>query len=255
MTMSVRAFSRFRASHVFRASFALIFLAMLPACAGDVSLDLNLEGLLRERSYVNPRSAADPDVPPFSAGVMVGNTFHVSGTLGLGPNQTVPETAQEEARNVLTNVQNTLEAAGLTMDDLVSVQVYASDVADYDAFNEVFAAAYGEGSIHPYGGILVQLFRLVAGASGYRLEARPRPVGAASSNGDLPGRTAREVCWPGSGAIDTPVLDRAGLPDGFSTRGPALMEDVDTVVAVPPGWSYALDERRTGWLTAEEAGP
>jgi len=138
MTMSVRAFSRFRASHVFRASFALIFLAMLPACAGDVSLDLNLEGLLRERSYVNPRSAADPDVPPFSAGVMVGNTFHVSGTLGLGPNQTVPETAQEEARNVLTNVQNTLEAAGLTMDDLVSVQVYASDVADYDAFNEVY---------------------------------------------------------------------------------------------------------------------
>ena len=69
---------------------------------------------------------------------MVGNTFHVSGTLGLGPDQTVPETAREEARNVLTNVRNTLESAGLTMDDLVSVQVYASDVADYDAFNEVY---------------------------------------------------------------------------------------------------------------------
>ena len=32
------------------------------------------------------------------------------------------------------------------------------------------------------------------------------------------------------------------------------MEDVDTVVAVPPGWLYALDEQRTGWLTAPEAG-
>ena len=128
-------------------------------------------------------------------------------------------------------------------------------VAVCDAFNEVFAAAYGAGSIHPYGGILVQLFRLVAGTSGYRLEARPRPAGAASSNGDSPGHTVREVCWPGSGAVDTPVHDRAGLPDGFSTEGPALMEDVDTVVAVPPGWNYALDEQRTGWLTAAEAGP
>ena len=148
--MSVRAFSHFRASSVLRASpvlrasfvprasFAFIVLAMFSACAGEVTLSTDSEEAMRERSYVNPRSAADPGVPPFSAGVMVGNTFHVSGTLGLGPDQTVPETAQEEARNVLTNVRNTLESAGLTMDDLVSVQVYASDVADYDAFNEVY---------------------------------------------------------------------------------------------------------------------
>ena len=129
-------------------------------------------------------------------------------------------------------------------------------VAVCDAFNEVFSAAYGAGSIHPYGGILVQLFRLVAGASGYRLEARPRPVGAAAGNG-ASGRTVREVCWPGAGAIDTPIHNRAGLPDGFSTEGPALMEDVDTVVAVPPGWTYALDDQRTrtGWLTSAEANP
>ena len=124
--MSVRAFS------------VLTVLALFPACAGDVSLDVSSDGALRERSYVNPRSAQDPDVPPFSGGVMVGNTFYVAGTIGLGPDQTVPETAQEEARIVLSNVQNTLEAAGLTMDDLVSVQVYSSDVGDYDAFNEVY---------------------------------------------------------------------------------------------------------------------
>ena len=129
-------------------------------------------------------------------------------------------------------------------------------VAVCDAFNEVFAAAYGAGSIHPYGGILVQLFRLVAGASGLRLEARPRPVAAAGSNGAAGrGGVEREVCWPGSGPQSTPVHDRAGLPDGFSTEGPALMEDVDTVVAVPPGWTYALDEQRTGWLSSPEAGP
>ena len=113
----------------------LFALALLPACATDTAPQ---EATAQERRYINPRSAENPDVPPFSGGVMVGNTFYVSGTIGLSPNQTVPETAQEEARNVLTNVQNTLETAGLTMDDLVSVQVYASDVADYDAFNEVY---------------------------------------------------------------------------------------------------------------------
>ena len=124
-----------------------------------------------------------------------------------------------------------------------------------DAFNEVFAAAYGAGSIHPYGGILVQLFRLVAGASGYRLQDRPRPVDPASDSSAPPSGRRREVCWPGVGAVDTAVHDRARLPDGFSTQGPALMEDVDTVVAVPAGWTYALDDHRTGWLTAPQDSP
>jgi len=87
--------------------------------------------------YVNPRSPADGDVPPFSGAVRVGNTLHLSGTLGVEDGR-VPETAQQEATNVLDNIKATLEEAGLTMDDLVSVQVYASDVGDYDAFNSVY---------------------------------------------------------------------------------------------------------------------
>jgi 2-iminobutanoate/2-iminopropanoate deaminase len=68
----------------------------------------------------------------------VGNTLYVSGSLGLDPGQQLPATAEDEARNVLNNIQATLETAGMTMDDLVSVQVFASDVADYDAFNSVY---------------------------------------------------------------------------------------------------------------------
>ena len=118
----------------------LLALALPLACAPETApqQEAPQEEAGPERHYVNPRTAADADLPPFSGGVMVGNTFHVAGTIGLLPDQTVPDTAQEEARIVMTNVQNTLEAVGLTMDDLVSVQVYSSDVADYDAFNEVY---------------------------------------------------------------------------------------------------------------------
>ena len=119
----------------------LLFALALPlACATETAppQEAPEEAATLERHYVNPRTAADADLPPFSGGVMVGDTFYVAGTIGLLPDQTVPDTAQEEARLVMTSVQNTLEAAGLTMDDLTFVQVYSSDVADYDAFNEVY---------------------------------------------------------------------------------------------------------------------
>jgi 2-iminobutanoate/2-iminopropanoate deaminase len=87
--------------------------------------------------HVNPRSPADGEVAPFSGAVWVGNTLYVSGTLGLEGGQ-VPETAEQEATNVLDNIKAVLETAGLTMDDLVTVQVFASDVGDYDAFNSVY---------------------------------------------------------------------------------------------------------------------
>ncbi len=88
--------------------------------------------------HINARSATDPNVPPFSGAVRVDNTVYLSGTLGLNPGQQVPDTPEEEARNVLNNIKSTLEAAGLTMDDLVQVQVFCSDVAHYDAFNQVY---------------------------------------------------------------------------------------------------------------------
>lgn len=90
------------------------------------------------RRYVNPRMASDTTAVPFSGAVWVGNTLYLSGTLGRTPDGRVPDTAEEEARRVLNNVRAILEAAGLTMDDLVSVQVFCSDVSHYDAFNRVY---------------------------------------------------------------------------------------------------------------------
>ena len=39
---------------------------------------------------------------------------------------------------MLDDVKATLAAAGMSMDDLVTVQVFCSDVAHYDAFNRVY---------------------------------------------------------------------------------------------------------------------
>lgn len=90
------------------------------------------------RRYVDPVSAGDTEGLPFSGAVMVGNTLYLSGAIGLDENQQVPATAEEEAQNVMTRIRGRLEAAGMTMDDLVSVQVFCSDVTHYDAFNRVY---------------------------------------------------------------------------------------------------------------------
>ena len=90
------------------------------------------------REYINPRSASDPNAAPFSGAIKVGSTLYLSGTIGLDPGQQVPATVEAEARNVLNSIQGTLESAGMTMDDLVSVQVFCSDVEYYDAFNAVY---------------------------------------------------------------------------------------------------------------------
>jgi 2-iminobutanoate/2-iminopropanoate deaminase len=64
----------------------------------------------------------------------VGNTLYLSGVLG-GPATATPEEATRDAMN---SIQATLEGAGMTMDDLVQVQIFAADLADYAAFNTVY---------------------------------------------------------------------------------------------------------------------
>ncbi|HEY7569544.1 MAG TPA: RidA family protein [Gemmatimonadaceae bacterium] len=82
--------------------------------------------------------ASDTTVPPFSAGVVVGNTLYLAGKIGLTADRKIPATAEEEARLVLDDMKSTLEKAGMSMDDLVSVQIFCSDVKHYDAFNKVY---------------------------------------------------------------------------------------------------------------------
>lgn len=91
-------------------------------------------------SYVNGRSPGDQG-PPFSGAVWVDDTLYVSGALGIVDGE-VPENPADEARAVLDSIKGTLEAAGLTMDDIVVTQVFCSDVSHYGAFNEVYASYF-----------------------------------------------------------------------------------------------------------------
>ncbi|NKB32549.1 MAG: RidA family protein [Pseudomonadales bacterium] len=68
---------------------------------------------------------------------MVEDTLYLSGMLGL-VNGEVPATPEEEARLIMEQFKATLAEADMTMDDLVSVTIYCSDVSHYAAFNSVY---------------------------------------------------------------------------------------------------------------------
>jgi 2-iminobutanoate/2-iminopropanoate deaminase len=96
-----------------------------------------------DRKYiVNPRPASAAGLP-FSDGVLVGNTLYIAGHIGLDAKTGAPpESAEEEARLVMEGIKKTVEAAGLSMDDVVSVQVFCTDLKLYDTFNGVYKAYF-----------------------------------------------------------------------------------------------------------------
>jgi 2-iminobutanoate/2-iminopropanoate deaminase len=87
------------------------------------------------RRYVG--TTAD-DKRPFSPAVMVKDTLYVAGHLGLDKAGAVPADVKVEIKTVLDNLKQTIETAGLKMDDLVSVQVFCTDLTLFDTFNEIY---------------------------------------------------------------------------------------------------------------------
>jgi reactive intermediate/imine deaminase len=82
---------------------------------------------------------------PFSDAVLVGDTLYLAGRIGIEPaTGKPPADPLQEARLVLDGIKATLAEAGLTMDDLVTVQVFCPDLSLYDAFNGVYRAYFSK---------------------------------------------------------------------------------------------------------------
>jgi len=78
--------------------------------------------------------------PAFSAAVESDGTLYISGTTdGVDPaTGQKPADASTGAKVVLNNIKKVVEGAGYTMDDVVWLQIFASDLKDYADFNTVY---------------------------------------------------------------------------------------------------------------------
>jgi len=92
-----------------------------------------------DRKYINAPRSGDRKTLPFSDGVLVGNTLYIAGHIGLEEKTGAPPaSAEDEARLAMDGIKQTVELAGMTMDDVVWVQIACTDLKLYDTFNTVY---------------------------------------------------------------------------------------------------------------------
>jgi reactive intermediate/imine deaminase len=77
----------------------------------------------------------------YSQAVKVGNTVYVSGQIPLVPDtMTVVEgDFAEHVRQIFRNLQGVIEAAGGTLQDIVKLGVYLTDMSNFTTVNEVMS--------------------------------------------------------------------------------------------------------------------
>jgi len=82
----------------------------------------------------------------YSQAVQAGNTVYLSGQIPLDPaTMTVVEGGFEaETRQVFANLQAVCEAAGGSLNDIVKLNAYLTDLANFATFNKVMAEFMAE---------------------------------------------------------------------------------------------------------------
>ena len=79
-------------------------------------------------------------IGPYSQGWVVGDMVFASGQIPVNPaTGEVPEGIAAQTEQSCKNVAALMEAAGVTMDNVVKTTCFLADIADFAAFNEVYA--------------------------------------------------------------------------------------------------------------------
>jgi len=85
-------------------------------------------------------------VGPYSQAVISGGVLYASGQIGLVPaeGKLVADDVQSQARQVTKNLSAVLSEAGISLTDILKVNIFLTDMADFPLVNEIYAAWLGE---------------------------------------------------------------------------------------------------------------
>ena len=80
-------------------------------------------------------------VGPYSQAIMTENMIFTSGQIPIDPKagKIVAETIEAQTEQVMKNLSAVLKAAGASFDNAVKTTCFLADIADFAAFNEIYA--------------------------------------------------------------------------------------------------------------------
>jgi 2-iminobutanoate/2-iminopropanoate deaminase len=94
-----------------------------------------------KKKIVMPKDATPS--PNYSSGIQVADTLYVSGQTGTKAGK-VPDNFEDEVRQCLDNVHAILAAGGMDYSDVVSVQIYLTDIDLFQRMNAVYTGIFKE---------------------------------------------------------------------------------------------------------------
>ncbi|MFO7938992.1 MAG: RidA family protein [Bacteroidales bacterium] len=84
-------------------------------------------------------------IGPYSQAVEANGTLYISGQLPVNPETgKMPETIEEQTKQVLENIGAILEEAGYSYKNVVKSTCLLSDMGNFQKMNEVYATFYTE---------------------------------------------------------------------------------------------------------------
>ena len=80
-------------------------------------------------------------IGPYSQAVAIGGVLYTSGQIALSPEtgEVVGADVQAQTGQVVANLRAVLEAGGASLESVVKTTCFLADMADFAAFNEVYA--------------------------------------------------------------------------------------------------------------------
>lgn len=117
------------------------------AIALAVSLAVSMPSMAQDRppvEHIGKPMLGDQRLP-FSDAVRVGDTLYLSGEIGRKPDGTLPEGIEAQARQTMHNIGAKLKGQGLGWGDVVKCTVMLDNMADWPAFNQVYATYFTDG--------------------------------------------------------------------------------------------------------------
>ncbi|QIK70343.1 RidA family protein [Erysipelothrix sp. HDW6C] len=86
-------------------------------------------------------------IGPYSSAIQAGETLYISGQLPVDvSSQIVGDSIGDQTKQAIDNLELTLQAAGLTLNDVVKTTVFLSDFNNFDKMNQIYAIYF----THPY---------------------------------------------------------------------------------------------------------
>jgi reactive intermediate/imine deaminase len=98
--------------------------------------------LRRVKRRVNVQGV--PRLPAFSHAVQVDDHIYVAGTLGTDADFKLVEGVHGQTLQALDYIKRILEECGASLDDVVKVNVYLTDMSTFEEMNEAYLSVFGD---------------------------------------------------------------------------------------------------------------